>query len=87
MAKDDLYYSIKNEIEAKKKEGEKKSLKEKPKNPNANILPTVYESKIEQLQAEVHKQEVEQLIKEADADKKQNQPLPQRELNHLIQLQ
>ena len=49
LAKDDLYYSIKNEIEAKETEGEKKVQKGKPKNQNANILPTVYETKIEQI--------------------------------------
>ena len=70
LAKDDLYYSIKNEIESKEKEGGMKIQKGKAKNPNANILPTVYESKIEQIQAEVHKQEVDILIKESDADKK-----------------
>jgi hypothetical protein len=47
LAKDDLYYSIKNEIESKEKEGGMKIQKGKAKNPNANILPTVYESKIE----------------------------------------
>ena len=49
LAKDDLYYSIKNEIEAKEKEGDKKVKQGKVKNPNANILPTVYESKLEQI--------------------------------------
>ena len=48
LPKDELYYSIKNEIEAKEKEGDKKiTIKGKQKNQNANILPTVNETKLE----------------------------------------
>ena len=48
LPKDELYYSIKNEIEAKEKEGDKKiTIKGKQKIQNANILPTVHETKLE----------------------------------------
>ena len=43
LPKDDLYYSIKNEIESKVKEAEREK-RAKDKNPDSNILPTVHKN-------------------------------------------
>lgn len=62
LPKDDLYYSIKNEIDAKEKELDKKKKKGKShfqNNPNANILPTVHKNEIEKIQAQAHRKKVE----------------------------
>ena len=71
LPKDDLYYSIKNEIEAKEKELEKKKKKEKShfhNNPNAPVLPTIHKDDMEKAKAQAHRQKVEQMIRELDQD-------------------
>ena len=71
LPKDDLYYSIKNEMEAKEKELDKKKKKGQShfnNNPNAPILPTVHKDNIEKIKADAHRKKVEQAIRELDGD-------------------
>ena len=69
LPKDDLYYSIKNDIEAKEKELDKKKKKgttQFQNNPNAPVLPTVHKDDMEKIKARAHREKVEQMIKELD---------------------
>ena len=58
LPKDDLYYSIKNEIDSKQKDATKKKKKQKL-GPGQNILPTVHEKKGDEIDANIHKDDVE----------------------------
>ena len=42
LAKDDLYYSIKEEVESRVKDAGKKKKKEKKKLENENVLPPIH---------------------------------------------
>lgn len=69
LAKDDLYYSIKNEIELKEKELDKKKKKplganEQYKNPNAPVLPTIHKDNMAKIKADMHRKKVEQMIRQ-----------------------
>lgn len=71
LAKDDLYYSIKNEIESKEKDAErtkKKKDKLEGKKPGDPLLPVVHESEKQQLEQDLHKQEVKKAVKEMEKD-------------------
>jgi hypothetical protein len=56
LPKDDLYYSIKTEMESNEKAVTKKRKKDQ-KNPNANILPPVKEDRMGTINAEQDKLE------------------------------
>ena len=63
LPKDDLYYSIKTEMESNEKAVGKKKKKE-AKNTGANILPPVQENKMGEINAEQDKLEKERILQD-----------------------
>lgn len=64
MPKDDLYWKIKNELEAANKDKEQIEKKYKGK----NVLPNTHPTKIEEIKEEMHKRDVERELKEMEAN-------------------
>lgn len=64
LPKDDLYWKIKNELEAANKDKEKIEKKYKGK----NVLPTTHPNKMEEIKSEMHKNNVERELKDMEAN-------------------
>lgn len=60
LPKDDLYWKIKNELEAANKDKDAIEKKYKGK----NVLPNTHPNKIEEIKEEMHKRDVERELKE-----------------------
>lgn len=65
LAKDDLYYQIKEEIEAKETKHKKKKKKD-GKNPAANVLPPLHTDKMTELKLNQNKQDADEIVRDME---------------------
>lgn len=73
LAKDDLYYSIKEEVESRVKDAGKK--KKKEKKAEANILPPLHSDKITEINLNANKLDAENIAKDMERNPKKYGPI------------
>ena len=73
LAKDELYYSIKEEVESKVKDAGKKKKKEK-KNEGANLLPPLHSDKITEINLQNNKQDAAGIVADMERNPKKYPP-------------